>query len=41
MKYIGYTLRGNGVSDTLSWIIIGNMVVYVFYALRAHILFTQ
>ena len=26
MKYIGYTLRGDGVLDTLLWIIFGDMV---------------
>ena len=26
VKYIGYTLRGDGVLDTLLWIIFGDMV---------------
>ena len=33
MKYIVYKLRGNGVLDTLLWIIIGNMVKLSMYIL--------
>ena len=33
MKYIVYKLRGNGVLDTLLWIIIGNMVKSSMYIL--------